>query len=99
MVSVAYIRSISDRAAAVFREAMAFLTSHDRGTVASDRSLGTSPDDNSFLLAQRQRAGVSPVMRLKTVEKCACVQKPTASAISASGISLSDSSDLACSMR
>jgi hypothetical protein len=54
---------------------------------------------NSFLQAHRQRAGVSPVIRLKTVEKCACVQKPTANAISASGVSVFDNNDFACSMR
>ena len=44
-------------------------------------------EGNSFLLAQRQLAGVS-LMTLKTAEKCACVQKPTVSATSASGISV-----------
>lgn len=54
---------------------------------------------NSFFLAHRQRAGVSLVIRLNTVEKCACVEKPTVNAISARGISLIDNNDFACSIR
>ena len=54
---------------------------------------------DAFRLAHRQRAGVSPVIRLKTVEKCAWVQKPTVSATSARTVSEFDSSDFARSMR
>jgi len=67
VVFVAYI--IANRAVAVFREAMELLNSHDRLAPASHASARRA--GASFLLAQRQRAGVSPVMRLKTVEKCA----------------------------
>lgn len=63
-------------------------------------STAAGPDETSaFRLAHRQRAGVSPVIRLKTVEKCACVQKPTASATSARDVSEFNSRDFACSMR
>jgi hypothetical protein len=51
---------------------------------------------DAFRLAHRQRAGVSPVIRLKTVEKCACVQKPTVSATSARIVSEFDGSIFAC---
>ena len=56
-------------------------------------------DADAFRLVHRQRAGVSPVIRLNTVEKCACVQKPTVSATSAKVVSVFDSSDFARSMR
>jgi hypothetical protein len=61
--------------------------------------VGSPPESldeaDAFRLAHRQRAGVSPVIRLKTVEKCACVQKPTVSATSAKAVSEFDSSDFA----
>jgi hypothetical protein len=67
--------------------------------VEAGSALESLDEADAFRLLHRHRAGVSPVIRLKTVEKCACVQKPTISATSANAVSVFDSSDFARSMR
>ena len=102
------VSSIADRTVDVFREYMTFPISHASRGLAEIAQLQLLPEKllcvcfiegSAFLLAHRHRAGVSPVIRLNTVEKCACVQKPMVSATSASDVSVPDSSDFACSMR